>query len=193
MSQLDEIQSVQKSLEETLIKKIDELHAQLQVAGPAKETVAKVAEEFRTFREIVFNILGLLRRQIAECIKSADAVDAWQRRKARRVCRFTGIAETENENCTMAIIGILRSKMALKDVTETSIRSCHRLGASRKDHNRPVLVRFSDRNLKSVVWNAKTSLKGSSVAVKEFLTKYRQSIFNKARLHAGRHYNSQNT
>lgn len=42
------------------------LEAQIQSAGHAKDTVAKVTEEFRTYRELVFFTLGLLQQQVSE-------------------------------------------------------------------------------------------------------------------------------
>lgn len=182
MSQLAEILTIQKNLEENFTRKMGELETQIQSAGPAKETVNKVAEEFRTFRELVFSILGLLRTQIGECMKQIDSLETRQRRKT---LLFQGCTEVDGEDCTSVILNVLNNKLALKNVSSSSIKECHRLGARSQEHNRPILVRFTNENIKSNVWRAKSNLKGCSISLKEFLTKPRQSIFIKARAHFG--------
>lgn len=180
MSQIADVLAAQKTLEENFLKKMGELEAQIQCAGPAKDTVAKIAEEFRGFRELVFSMLGLLRSQINECAKQIDGLETRHRRKA---LVFQGLAEADNEDCAAVILDVLNTKLALKNISASSIKACHRLGALSKDHHRPILVRFASADLRSSVWKAKTGLKGSKMAVKEFLTRTRQSVFGKAREH----------
>uniref|UniRef100_A0A2A4JIA9 Uncharacterized protein n=1 Tax=Heliothis virescens TaxID=7102 RepID=A0A2A4JIA9_HELVI len=182
MSQLSEILTIQKSLEENFTRKMDELGAQIQAAGPAKDTVAKIAEEFRAFRELIYSVLGLLRKQIAECLLHIDGLEMRHRKKA---LIFQGIPEAENENCTSTILNILNGKLALKDIAVCNIKVSHRLGSPSKDHPRPILVRFSGIDIKSAIWKAKTGLKGTKISVKEFLTKTRQTVFTRARQHFG--------
>ena len=180
MSQFEEILTAQKTLEDGFIRKMGELEAQIQCAGPAKDTVARVAEEFRSFRELIFSMLSLLRKQISECARQVDGLETRHRRKA---LIFQGVAETEGEDSSAVILEVIHKKLALKTVTASSFKACHRLGVSNKDHQRPILVKFSNYDDRSAVWRAKTGLKGTSIAVKEFLTKTRQSVFAKARLH----------
>ncbi|KAF9424388.1 hypothetical protein HW555_000527 [Spodoptera exigua] len=181
MSQLAEVLSAQKTLEESFIKKMNALEAQIQTAGPAKDTVAKVAEEFRAFRELVFGMLGLLRRQISECAQQIDDIETRSRRKALIV---QGIAEAASEDCTKVTLDVLNSKLGL-GLTASSLKVCHRLGQANTDHPRPILVKFASVEAKMKVWRAKTGLRGSKLALKEFLTKTRQSVFGKARQHFG--------
>ena len=180
MSQFEEIISAQKSLEDSFIRKMSELEAQIQCAGPAKDTVARVAEEFRTFRELIFSMLSLLRRQIGECARQVDGLETRHRRKA---LIFQGITEVEGEVSNTVILEVLNKKLGLKSISASSIKVCHRLGVANREHQRPILVRFANYDDRSAVWRAKTGLKGSSISVKEFLTKTRQSIFGKARQH----------
>lgn len=182
MSQLAEILSAQKSLEESFTRKMEALEAQIQCAGPAKDTVARVAEEFRTFRELIFGMLGLLRTQISECVKQVDGLETRHRRKA---LIFQGVAEVDSEDSAAVVLDVITNKLGLKNFSTSSIRVCHRLGAANKEHHRPILVRFSTYEDKSVVWKAKTRLKGTPISVKEFLTRVRQSVFVRARLHFG--------
>ncbi|KAF9409173.1 hypothetical protein HW555_011390 [Spodoptera exigua] len=135
MSQLAEVLSAQKTLEESFIKKMNALEAQIQTAGPAKDTVE-------------------------------------------------GIAEAASEDCTKVTLDVLNSKLGL-GLTASSLKVCHRLGQANTDHPRPILVKFASVEAKMKVWRAKTGLRGSKLALKEFLTKTRQSVFGKARQHFG--------
>lgn len=183
MSQLDAIETAQNNLEEFIINRMAALESQLQ-AGPSqvKDTVAKVAEEFRTFRELVFSMFKLIRQQISECKQSIDVIETRHRRKA---LIFLGIKETDNENCSTVLLDLVHSKMALKEVSVADFSVCHRLGAVTRDRNRPILVRFNKIDVRAAVWREKSKLKGSPASVKEFLTKSRQMVFSKARQHFG--------
>ncbi|CAH2039152.1 unnamed protein product, partial [Iphiclides podalirius] len=182
MSNLSEIINTQNKLEESISKRFDDLQAQITNAGSSKDTVAKVAEELRNFRELIFGILSLLRQQIRECAKQVDDIDTRSRRKALIV---TGLPEKNNEDCTQLLIEVFNKKLGLNDMSKSSFKVCHRLGAPSKEHHRPVLVRFTSMDSRMFVWKAKTKLKGSPIALKEFLTRVRQAVFTKARLHFG--------
>lgn len=178
-SPLAEIKMAQDTLEERFSTKIAELEAQVHSSSSTKETVAKVAEELRAFKELMFTLLKMLRLQITEYSNTIDAMETRHRRKA---LLFLGIAEAEKEDCAAVVLSTIH-KMDLKHISGADITVCHRLGAAGNEHHRPILVRFSRLDVRSVVWRAKAKLKGSSVSVRDFLTKQRQSVFSKARLH----------
>lgn len=95
-----------------------QLEAQLHTGGTAKDTVARVAEEFRTFRELMLSMLRLLRQQISECANMVDALETRHRRKA---LLFLGVPEADNENCTQAVLSLVNGTMSLKEITTSSI------------------------------------------------------------------------
>ncbi|KAL4709494.1 hypothetical protein ACJJTC_007225 [Scirpophaga incertulas] len=99
MAHLEGILERQKSLEEKVNKKMEELQQQLLNAGPHKDTVAKVAEEFRTFRELIFNMIGLLRNQIEECVRH---IELFENRHRQNALVLMGIPEVEKESCTLS-------------------------------------------------------------------------------------------
>ncbi|KAL4705553.1 hypothetical protein ACJJTC_006881 [Scirpophaga incertulas] len=101
MAHLEGILEGQKSLEEKVNKKMEELQQQLLNAGPHKDTVAKVAEEFRTFRELIFNMIGLLRNQIEECVKH---IELFENRHRQKALVFMGIPEVEKESCSKSVL-----------------------------------------------------------------------------------------
>lgn len=182
MSQLADIQAAQSSLEESFSKRMAQLEAQLHTGGNAKETVARVSEEFRTFRGLMFSMLGLLRKQISECVKMVDVMETRHRRKALIVL---GVPEAIKEDCTKTLLDVFDKKMGLGDMTASSIQSCHRIGTTSKERRRPVLIRFSSAEVRAEVWKAKSRLKGSGFTVREFLTRTRQTTFSMARQHFG--------
>lgn len=181
MSQLIDIKKAQDSLEECFSKRMAELEAQLQTGGPdRKDTVAKVAEEFRAFREIIFAMLNVLRKQINECSQYLDLIETRHRRK---YLIFLGISEAEKDS-RAAILPIIQ-KLGITETSSTVMSACYRIGTISKEHHRPILVKFHSIDTKSAVWRAKTRLKGSSVSMREFLTRSRQLVFVKAREHFG--------
>lgn len=182
MSNLSDIITTQNRLEENITKRLDSLQAQITSAGSSKDTVAKVAEELRTFRELIFGILSLLRQQIRECTKQVDDLETRNRRKALII---SGIPEKLSEDCTQSLLDVFNKKMGLSNITKSSIKVCHRLGSQNEQRHRPILVRFTSMDLKMAVWKAKTKLRGTSLSLKEFLTRARQAVFAKSRLHFG--------
>ncbi|CAH2064465.1 unnamed protein product, partial [Iphiclides podalirius] len=95
-----EIISTQNRLEENITKKFNDLQAQISNAGSSKDTVSKVAEELRRFREIIFGILGLLRQQIRECSK-------------------------QELTCSQIDSGCLHNKLGLSDISKSALKVCH--------------------------------------------------------------------
>lgn len=47
-----------------------------------QDTIGRLTEELRTFREIIFIMLGLIKRQIDESAKTVDIIETRYRRKA---------------------------------------------------------------------------------------------------------------
>lgn len=144
-------------------------------------TVKALAAEFYTFKNFVWQSLGLLKSQVELVALGLDRLETQSRRK---VLLLHGISEDKDEDVLQKTLGVLTGRMKLSDAKSTAIESCHRLGA-KKDSARPILVRFTSLHFRSCVWKAKTSLKGSKITVTEFLTKSRQEVFIAARNHFG--------
>jgi hypothetical protein len=75
-------------------------------------------------------------------------------------------------------------KDALKiDIQPTDISTAHRIKAGLKDTTRPVIVRFTNRRVRNLVYGAKKLLKGTSsrIFVSEHLTKADSDLFFEAR------------
>ena len=144
-------------------------------------TLKALTADFHTFKAFVWKTLGLLKSQVELVILNIDRLETHSRRK---VLLFHGIKEEKDEDILQKTIEILSRHMKLPEVKSASIESCHRLG-TKKDSARPVIIRFTSLKIRSNVWNAKTSLKGTKITMTEFLTKSRQEVFLAARKHFG--------
>lgn len=179
---------------EQLVKSMDELSSMfntrmaefeknLQQPGSVapNPTVKALAAEFYTFKTFVWKSLGLLKSQVELVANGLDRLETQSRRK---ILLFHGIKEDKDEDALKKIMKILTSQMKLSDLKPDTIESCHRLGV-KKESARPILVRFTNMQARSIAWKAKTMLKGTKTTVTEFLTKTRQDIFVAARSHFG--------
>lgn len=131
-----------------------------------------VAEDFRSFREFIFSMLGLLRKQVNKCCRQIGTIETGQWRR-------------QKEDCTRGVLQVINGKMGLNDVSAASIKVCHILEVLNQERNRPVLIKLSTADDRSLVWRAKSKLKSSPITIKEFLTRSWQSVFVRARLRFG--------
>lgn len=174
-----QLQATQTDIEDRLMRRMADFESQLQ-ATPASSDVARLASEFHSFRDIVWEIVRHLRRQIAECLQ---AVDTMEMRHRRKCILISGIPESA-EDVSSVVEGIIRDKLQLPEAA-SHMEQCHRLGEKVSSRPRSVLIRFNSLNDKSAIWRKKTLLKGTSYSMSEFLTKSRQTVFIAARSHYG--------
>ncbi|KAL0883502.1 hypothetical protein ABMA27_016867 [Loxostege sticticalis] len=187
MSQnLGHIVETQRALESSLTQRMKEFEANLKAAkaaSPAQaESLTSLSREFYAFRDYTVGIVDLLRRQIQEVSRAVDAIETRQRRKFLLVA---GVPEVDNEDPSASVLSILRDNLGLQDISKSSIVVCHRLGGAKEGRCRPLIVKFSDHDTRSQVWQKKTMLKGTPFIITEFLTKFRQALFLDARRHFG--------
>ncbi|XP_060806361.1 uncharacterized protein LOC132903068 [Amyelois transitella] len=178
-SELEQVQMTQKQLEKSLADRMANFEKRLTIT-PAAE-VSQLREEYSDFKNIVHSIFLLLKQQIHNLSSKIDSIEMRTRRK---VLLFNGIQEDSNENISNTICSILTDQFDFTDVS-SHIKVCHRLGATKLDRARPVLVRFNSTDARTTVWNKKTALKGSPISISEFLTRARQEVFMATRLHFG--------
>lgn len=150
-------------------------------SGVPNPTVKALAAEFYTFKMFIWKSLALLKSQLELVASGMDRLETHSRRK---ILLFHGIKEEKDENISEKIVQVLTTQMKLPDLNPDTIETCHRLGV-KKESARPILVRFTNMQARSMVWRAKTSLKGTKTTITEFLTKARQDVFTAARSHFG--------
>lgn len=140
-----------------------------------------LSREFMDFKTLIWKTLAMVRSQLELLVQGLDRQETASRRK---VLLFHGITESSEKVVGDSIVQLISSQFKMPDISLKDFSACHRLGTN-TSKPRPVMVRFADYKLRSLVWNAKTSLKGTAITVSEFLTKSRHDVFTAARKHFG--------
>lgn len=183
MTNLQEVLDTQRALEESLGTRMALFEKMLQPStGESASNLEKLTQDFLEFRQFAMDIFKLLRTQIDSLTSQIDEIDTYNRRNA---LLFHGLPESETEDCTATVINLINSTMTLKSVQASSIYLCHRLGSKNDKRARPILVRFTDVNIRNKIWGEKKLLKSSPAVVCEFLTRTRHDLFLSARKHFG--------
>lgn len=184
MPNLQHILDSQKQLEDSLGSRMADFEKLLRSpsVSETKPNLERLTKEFTEFKSFALGVLKLLRTQIQSLASQVDELDCYNRRNA---LLFSGIPESDIENCTTLVLNTIQSSMNMSNVRASSIYLCHRLGVRSDKRVRPILVRFSDINMRDAVWKEKKKLKSSSTVVCEFLTKPRHELFMTARRHFG--------
>lgn len=183
LSNIADMQHMQKELEGGLVRKMAEFEDRLKTATtPTSSTLSQLRDEFYCFKDIVTSMLKLMQEQIQDCVRSIDSINMHHRKKA---LILTGISESPTMDLKQEVLSLLHNKLELSNINHSSLRQCFRLGIQQNTRPRPVVVFFSDYQIKSQIWNSKSKFKGSSISVGEFLTKTRQSVYRGARHHFG--------
>lgn len=143
--------------------------------------ISSLSQDFTNFKTFVWESLSLVKSQLELFSLSHERHEAHLRRK---VLLIHGIPEEQNEDVLNTVTSIIVHKVGLNEFSNNNIEVCHRLGVTR-GKPRPVLIRFKDLQCRHMVWDNKTSLKGSGYTISEFLTKARHKVFLEARKHFG--------
>lgn len=182
MANVQDVIENQRNIETTLASRMSAFEEELRSAAANKTPIEDLSKDYKNFRDLVWSVLKALRTQIQALTRHVDDLDRFNRNNA---LLFTGIPESDNEDCTEVILSITNSVMKINDISKNSIQLCHRLGARKSTGCRPILVRFNDIRLRNTVWKDKKNLRASTTVIHEFLTRVRQSIFAVARRHFG--------
>ncbi|KOB78598.1 Uncharacterized protein OBRU01_02090 [Operophtera brumata] len=181
MANVQDVIENQRNIEATLASRMTAFEQELRSAAN-KTPLQDLSQDYKNFRDLVWSVLKALRTQIQALTRHVDELDSYNRKDA---LLFSGIPESDNEDCTAAVLSVTNSVMKINDLTQNSIRLCHRLGSRKPTGCRPILVRFHDIRMRNTVWNEKKSLRTSTTVIHEFLTRSRQTIFAVARRHFG--------
>lgn len=175
------LEDLEKLFQSRMQEYEDKLQKVAAGTAPVHTDLAPLSSEFNDFKKFAWKAIALIKSQIYLLSMGQDRLETSSRRK---VLLLHGVPEKQNENVQDTVLHVLADKMALTDVTLANIAVCHRLGAAR-GKTRPILVRFVAMEHRHLVWDNKTSLKGSGITVSEFLTKMRHQAFTTARQHFG--------
>ncbi|XP_045504229.1 uncharacterized protein LOC123700901 [Colias croceus] len=185
---MDSVQHSMMEMTATFNKKMAEFQRDLQNLSsnnsqPASNSpTSKLAAEFNAFQSFVLSSLKTLQTQITFLSNQFNKLEMRSRRK---ILLIHGVPEDSKELPSKLAIKILTDHLKNLDLTEDAISRCHRLGVSKKDKPRPIVIKFKDAVMRNSIWYAKTDLKGSGFTLSEFLTKDRHDVFVAARARFG--------
>ncbi|CAG4974133.1 unnamed protein product [Colias eurytheme] len=111
--------------------------------------------------------------------------DNLEMRKRRKILLLHGVQECKDENPTATALNVVTQHLKICNLSTDSITQCHRLGMSKDNKPRPILIKVRDISNKEQIWSSKTNLKGTGITLSEFLTKNRHDIFMAARSQFG--------
>lgn len=92
---------------------------------------------------------------------------------------FYGIKENQGEVCSRTMLNLFADTMTL-NIDEAGIESCYRIGRKTKNKNRAILVKFSSRYYKEIVYKNKKLLKQTKIVAREDLTPNKTKILKAA-------------
>ncbi|XP_048488308.1 uncharacterized protein LOC125491135 [Plutella xylostella] len=183
----DPVAAINK-LEAKMSQGLAAFDARLAATSTTTPSLDQLAADFRSFRECMLQALNVLRMQISAVAQVSDDLDNQGRRK---FLLFRGVSESPDEGISTVVTAMCVEKLGLSDFKQSQIKQCFRLQSgspTATDRPRPILVRFSDRATRALVWDNKKVLKGTPVSVCEFLTARRRDIFLEARRRFGMRY-----
>lgn len=94
--------------------------------------------------------------------------------------RLFGIPEESGENLFTIMTTLFQMRMGINGFKMEDIDRVHRIGTSKQDKPRPVLLKFVSHRSKVLVLKNRKSLKGSGINIKEDLTKVRYALYQMA-------------
>lgn len=151
-------------------------------SGPPQPTLSSLSSEFELFREFVLATLKNLELQVSVLISECDDMEM---RSRRAMLLLHGVPESKDESPAESILKVASQHLAVVKLCEADIVRASRLGKTRTDKPRPLLIKFRSESQRDSLWAAKSGLKGSGVTVSEFLTKLRHKVFVAARERLG--------
>lgn len=163
--------------------RMDKFEREHQLTTPdVPATTSSLAAEFAAFREFIISALTNLQQQVRIL---NDEADKREMRSRKRILLLHGVPEEKSEDPVDIVVRIATTKLGAADFKKTSVSQCHRLGVVREDKPRPLLVQLCSDVVRNEIWYAKTKLKGTGIAMSEFLTKTRHSLFMAVRSRVG--------
>lgn len=154
------INKLTETIIQTISKKYEKKLSQLEKENA--DIKIKLAQQEETLKKLA---------------KHNERLDEISRRKTIRIY---GVEEINGEKCKKVVMKIFSEKLNLKNVKESKVESCFRVGDSKDNKVRPILVQFTRLDVKHTVYNCKKLLKGSGIVIREDLTREKTNILKKA-------------
>ena len=179
---------LRSSIEAALGKKIDSLGATLRAL---KDDNVRLSDQCKTLTAEN----GQLKQQLTVCNQRVDDLERYSRSDnliirglpETTAAEVASAAPSLHDGATLreshasvekSVIALCKDTLKI-DVLPSDISTAHRIKAGAKDSVRPVIVRFTNRKVRNLVFGAKKLLKGASsrIYISEHLTKVDTDLF----------------
>lgn len=175
---MEDIKNSMSEMMKSFTQRMTQFESGLQKTA-APSTIAGLAAEYADFKVFITGALHALQVQIQFMAGEVDSLEMQGRRK---ILLLHGVAEEQKEDIAQVIVKTVTEKLKINGFRACDISRCHRMGRiTTPDRARPILFKLRDASVRSNIWSAKKSLKGSGITVSEFLTKARHDTFMAAR------------
>lgn len=154
--------SVANMVNKEICKKVDEINVKMQ----SLETRLKTLEEENSVLRTENNVLK----------SDNEKMEQYSRRNNIRIF---GIEEKNGETVEDVIMDLFITKMGV-EINKENIDRCHRVGATKPNKHRPIIVKFISYKHRQAVLKNKSKLKGTKCFIREDLTVYRQNLLSQA-------------
>ncbi|CAK1552760.1 unnamed protein product [Leptosia nina] len=182
---MDALKKSLDEMKESFQNRMKQFQTDLQLGNSGSASSPNgLASDFAVFRSFVLSSLECLQSQMNLLASLTDQVETRSRRK---IVLVHGVPEATKEDTASLVINTLLKHISIPELVPETVSQCHRLGPTRSNKPRPILVKCRDLSTKTKLWQNKKVLKGTGITVSEFLTKPRHDAFMSARTKFGIH------
>ena len=167
--------------EEALIQRVIEkvLNSSTFLDNLTNKIQSIVKDQFKEELESYKNSIKQLEDKIVMVKKEANEYKEELEQYSRlNSLRIFGVPESAGECTDNVIVNLCKEKLGV-NISTTDIDCSHRL-PNRESNYKPIIVKFTRRSIKKLVYSKKKLLKGTQVVIKEDLTKQRALLLKKA-------------
>ncbi len=184
--ELEAMHGIVKTLNErnkSIEKKMEELREEVQKGNEtsANKQIDDLKEQINFLQCKLFNQAD---RNKIDSTTTKQKLDDMEQESKMNNLRISGMPEEEDEILKIKVLSIANEKLNLPSITEDDIDVCYRLGKEKDSKTRDVLVRFTNREKRNLMYKCRRNMprESPSIYVNEDLTQLRNKLFYDARL-----------
>ena len=176
----------------TVDSTVEDLDHKMRGLEIENEHMKKELKQIKDRENLMQEKLSELQQKVNITFKKTNDVEQYTRRENLRIYGISEpgldkdgklVIET-NEQCTQKVLIILNKHLKLpREVKDSDIAAVHRIGKynPKNPKARSMIVRFTSRKTRDMVFGAKKVLKGSAWVITEDLTPYQYNLLNRTK------------
>ena len=159
--------------------KEEAIAAKTREANMIEQTI-QLKEEIESLKSKIYN---QAEKEKTESTKTMLKMDDIEQDSKLNNLRIVGIPEEEGEVLHQKILQIATKKLNLQTISESDINLCYRLGKTDGSKARDVIVRFSSRDKRNLIYRCRRNMprEDQPIYINEDLTQRRNKLFYDAR------------